>query len=439
MTDRPGQGMFVRKLATAAVRSLYRRVEVYRAAEPIRTGPEVVVSNHFGGFADPLLLLSVSPRVPRILARDKIWEIPVIGWVMKGIGAIPVHKPEDGSGSNDAMFGSAYRALEAGDALMIFPEGITRDEPSIAPIKSGAARIVLGARSRGVQGIAVTPAGIHYEDKAALRSSVSIHIGRHLSLDAEAPSLEAGDAPLDADNRPAVRQLTDTMETRLRRVSPDFADWREARALTAGAEILLRALQGEPATAVSGAHRDVVAGHLARRPPEAKRVVVDAVEAYERDLAAVGMTDAQFAAGVTGGQLLWYLAGWLLLMTVLAPFAAVGLVINLLPALVVKATNLIRAAPAVLATIKPIAAVVAFGIAWSLVIWSVGSRLGFTAAAAAAILLPVYGWAVIFVSEHVVLLWRAFRAWRGSRSPVPLRDRLAAERQRVLDATVEAL
>lgn len=437
MTDRPRQGMLIRKLATALVRSLYRRVEVYRSTEPVLSGPELIVSNHFGGFADPLLLLSASSRLPRILARDKIWEIPVAGWAMSRVGAIPVHKPEDGSGSNDEMFASAYAALEREQALMIFPEGITRDEPSIAPVKSGAARIVLGARARGVEGIVVTPTGIHYEDKATLRSSVSIHVGHPMSLDQEAERLPTGDRPLDADNRPAVRQLTETIETRLRRVSPDFADWREARALTAGSEILLRELQGDPSTPVSGAHRDVIAGHLGRRPRETKHAVVEAVEAYERDLDAVGLTDAQLAAGVTGPRLLWYLAGWLLLMVLLAPFAAVGLAINLVPALLVKATNLVRAAPAVLATVKPIAAVAAFGVTWGLVVWQAVARFGPGAGAVAVLLLPVYGWATIFVSERVVLLWRAYRSWRGSRSP--LRERLADERQGVLEAVAEAL
>lgn len=431
-------GRLPRKLATAAVRALYRRVEVVGEGDPITSGPQLAVANHFGGFADALLLISAMPRMPRILARDKIWETPLVGPAMDAIGAIKVHKRGEGPGSNDRMFSSAYEALGEGDALLIFPEGITRDDPSIAPIKTGAARIVLGARARGTAGIAVTPAGIHYEDKAALRSRVSIHVGRPLWVDAEVAGLEAAGHTVDADSREAVRDLTDDIEVRLRRVAPDFEDWEEARALTSGAEILVRSLQENPRAPVSIAVRDVVAGHLGRRPPEVKGAVVEAVASYERDLDAVGLTDAELTAGISGRRMIAYLAAWAVFVAVLAPFALVGLAINLIPALLVRATGLIRAAPAVLATLRPLAAIVAFGVTWGIVIWQSAARLGPIGAVIAALLLPVYGWAVIAVSERTVLLWRALRAWRGGRRG-DVAGILDRDRAEVVAAVREAL
>ena len=67
---------------------------------------------------------------------------------MNWIGAIPVHKPEDHNSptSNDEMFASCYGALDDAGNILIFPEGVTRNEPSIATVKTGAARIAIGAR-----------------------------------------------------------------------------------------------------------------------------------------------------------------------------------------------------------------------------------------------------------------------------------------------------
>jgi 1-acyl-sn-glycerol-3-phosphate acyltransferase len=161
---------FIKRLVDLAVEALYRSVDMYLPAEEEDTCPPILsVSNHFGGFADPLLLMHAANRRPRIIARDKIWKIPIAGWVMKWLGAIPVHKPEEQNGrtSNDEMFASCYTALEDRKMLLIFPEGITRDDPSIAPIKTGAARIALGARAQGTDGLLIVPVGIHYEDKAA--------------------------------------------------------------------------------------------------------------------------------------------------------------------------------------------------------------------------------------------------------------------------------
>ena len=45
-------------------------------------GPVLLVSNHFGGVSDALVLMSVLPRRPRILADDATWRVPVARQVM---------------------------------------------------------------------------------------------------------------------------------------------------------------------------------------------------------------------------------------------------------------------------------------------------------------------------------------------------------------------
>jgi hypothetical protein len=152
-----------------------------------------------------------------------------------------VHKPDDGGPSaNDQMFSSTYKALADGELVTIFPEGITVDDPSIAHIKTGSARIALGARASGVEGLRLVSAGIHYENKAALRSDVFIDIGWEIDLDAEIGRYAAEGEPQDASNREAVRALTDDMEERLRRAAPDFEDWATAHSLSKAAGVALR-------------------------------------------------------------------------------------------------------------------------------------------------------------------------------------------------------
>ncbi len=52
---------------------------------------------------------------------------------------------------NEDAFVECHRALSAGDVVAIFPEGTTHDRPRIDPIKTGAARIALGARATGAE------------------------------------------------------------------------------------------------------------------------------------------------------------------------------------------------------------------------------------------------------------------------------------------------
>ena len=152
----------LKNIAGLAVRLIYRSVEVRQRDGETAAGPQLSVSNHFGGFADALIQAYALDRVPRFIARDVIWRYPVAKQGMGLVRAIPTHKPEDkGPAGNDQMFGSTYEALGEGDLVMIFPEGITVDDPSIARVKTGAARIALGARASGVKGIQIIPSGIH--------------------------------------------------------------------------------------------------------------------------------------------------------------------------------------------------------------------------------------------------------------------------------------
>ena len=431
---------FIRTLAYRLVWLLYRRVEVYFAPGQVTAGPEVAVSNHFGGFADPLLLMSVLPRRPRIIARDKIWKIPVVGWIMTWVGGIPVHRAVDkGRTGNDQMFASCYRALRDGDEIMIFPEGVTRDDPSIAPVKTGAARIAMGARSDGVTGIKLTAAGIHYENKAALRSRVSIHVGTPLDLDTEIGRIVKPGEPEDTSNHDAVRTLTADIEGQLRRVAPNFEDWTEASALTFGSEVLLRTVQDDPGAPVPISERDRIAALLGRRPAAARAEVVAAVGQYESDLEAVGLSDADLYQNFSAGQFLWHVVWNLLVALLLLPFAIVGVAVNWIPMVLVWLLGRLRVAPAVKATILPMGAILFFGIAWAITAWGANELFGLEGVGGLLLLMPIYLFAVIVLSERLALIWKSVRTWvRQGRVGNP-QERIMADRQQVVDTVTDAL
>jgi hypothetical protein len=358
-------------------------------------------SNHFGGFLDPLLAMYALPRRPRFIARDVIWKIPVARSIMRWIEAIPVHKAEDkGTGDNDQMFNSCYEALSRGEHILIFPEGVTRDQPSIGRFKTGTARIVLGARASGVNGISIVPVGIHYEDKAALRSRVSVIVAEALDLDDELSRYDRGSGDIGPNDREAVRALTADMDRRLRQAAPDFEDWREALALTESAEITLRAI-GRPGEAVSLSQRDRLAGILARGTSEDRAAIRDAFETYREGLDAHSLGDTDLAKNT---HQTWK-TGWarFLLGILLLPYAVVGFLLNLVPFLIVKAVGLVRMAPAAMASLKPIAAILAFGVTWGLAAWAVLERFGLVWAAASLLVMPLYGVATVLLWERVVL------------------------------------
>ena len=427
---------FIQRFVSFAVFFLYEQVEVFTADldDLPWDAPVLAVSNHFGGFADPFLLVYASPVVPRIVARDKIWKVPFAGWIMNAIGAIPVHKPKEHRGptSNKDMFASCYQALADGEPLLIFPEGITREDPSIAPVKTGAARIALGAREEGTSGIRILPIGIHYEDKAALRSKVFINAGTPIDLDATIDHyVPHGEA--SPDNRDAVKRLTADIELYLRRVAPNFADWHEARTLTHAAEVTLRSEAADPAEAVSIADRDMLAADLARADGAARDDVIAATEDLDDDLSGVGLTDAEVYHKMGTGSFVGFLIRSALILLVAIPIALVGLAVNIWPLLLVGAIGLLPIGPAVKATAKPVGAILFFGIAWAIALWQAFGE-SVIGGVIAGILLPVSLAALVYASERVVRLARVARQWIRGRKVEAIGEQVVAKRAAVRHA-----
>jgi 1-acyl-sn-glycerol-3-phosphate acyltransferase len=417
----------------------YRDIEVVSLGEASH-GSTVLVANHFGGLADALLLIHVSPRFPRIVARDVIWTYPLAGRLMRWIGAIPVHRRADvvgGRPNNDTMFSSCYQALREGSLVLIFPEGVTQDDPHIAPVKTGAARIAIGARLSTGDDVALQAAGLHYEDKAAFRSRVLVAFGDPLPTDTHAA------APASADgDRDAVRALTEQVEQRLRQVAPDYHNWDEAADLQLAAQTTVRATSpwADPVIDVPLAASEPIASALAALPAAATEDVRAAARAYRASLAAARRTDATLSLAVARpspqrARRLLDLA----LIVLLAPYAALGAVLGFVPYVAAQATRLLPVSPAVRATILPVVALLAFLIEWMLMSAAAWSGLGWQMGAVTALLVPAFLGATVVVAERAVLSWRGLRRWSSLRGRSERVRRARVRRRELVETSLAAL
>jgi 1-acyl-sn-glycerol-3-phosphate acyltransferase len=88
------------------------------------------------------------------MAWDAIFKIPVLSWLIRRLRAFPV----DIDGADARATREAVRILEAGEAVMIFPEGGRSLDGRLQPFKLGAFRM---ACSRGVPVLPVTIVGGH--------------------------------------------------------------------------------------------------------------------------------------------------------------------------------------------------------------------------------------------------------------------------------------
>src|SRR5690606_19249206 len=84
------------------------------------SGPALLVANHPNSLLDPAAVVAVAGRPIRSLAKAPLFRDPLVGWLIRASGALPVHRRQDDPalvGRNDDTFRAAQQALLAGDAI----------------------------------------------------------------------------------------------------------------------------------------------------------------------------------------------------------------------------------------------------------------------------------------------------------------------------------
>lgn len=134
---------FVVRLARRLLRASKIGVTVYGAEHIPATGGALIAANHTGYY--DFILVGVGPhlrgtRLVRFMAKKSVFDVPVLGSLLRSMGHVPVNRAA-GASSIDA----AVAELEQGRIVGIFPEATISRSFELAQFKTGAARIAHAA------------------------------------------------------------------------------------------------------------------------------------------------------------------------------------------------------------------------------------------------------------------------------------------------------
>lgn len=340
-----GRGSFLRQIIHAiisiALRLFFRRIETASVEKVLKDDPIIFVVNHPNGLVDPALVFVSLPRRVSFLAKSTLFKIPIGGKILKILEALPVYRRiDDGEdmSKNLETFRVCRELLAQNRCIAIFPEGISHDDTKLKPIKTGAARIALGAL--GVSDpkfkiqdsslkLKIMAVGLFYTSKTAFRSEVLIRYGKLIEVEPVELD-EKGEPPLEA-----ILDLTAKIENALRDVTLNLESAEELDSILKAEALFSSVYENlifKDTLTQSFQQLQTLAEKyklLGQNEPEKMRQLNEKITNYENELKTKGVTLESLSIL---DHPTWYVFRYLILrvliVLVFSPLAIIGAIIH---------------------------------------------------------------------------------------------------------------
>jgi 1-acyl-sn-glycerol-3-phosphate acyltransferase len=169
-----------------------------------RSGPFILAPVHRSNIDTPLAC-TVTTRRMRYMGKDSLWKKKPVGWVLSALGGFPVSR---GTADREALR-RCIEVLEAGEPLVLFPEGERKSGEVVQPLFDGVTYIAMKA------GVRVVPVGIGGSERAMPKGKKYLRPSKCVVLVGEAITPPATDGRA---SRSAVKDFSDQLHGELQRL-----------------------------------------------------------------------------------------------------------------------------------------------------------------------------------------------------------------------------
>ncbi len=367
----------------------FRRIERFHAERVPAAGPVLFTSNHPNSVTDSFVIGASVPRKVNFIATVRLFRFGAVKWLLTRCGVIPINRLADDPRAMRKVadtFEECYRVLERGEAVGIFPEGVSYDDSQMREVKSGAARMALELEHRheGRLGLQVVPAGLTYSEKETYRSDVLLNFGEPIRA---ADYLEG----YAEHRKECIRRLTAEIEHRIQALVLHLPQLEHAR-VVAGVKRLyldrLRLGHGIMHEPVSPRAEELVltqgivaaVERVYQTQPERAAAFAARLDAYEGWLRRLKISDEDLALFPEKRKLAGHSLVWTAMAVLGAPVALYGWLHRLLPYAVVRWSVRAFTTPgkrkSQTSTAAIVAGVIAFGVFYALCVGVVYNWFG---------------------------------------------------------------
>lgn len=137
-------------------------------AENIPAEGGVILAPNHVSYLDPPLVGSGIRRQVHFMAKEELFKIPVLGFLIRSVGSFPVRR----STADRTALKKAIDLLAEGRVICIFPEGTRSPDANLLPPELGFAMIALKSRAP------VVPAALFGTERSLSARSSFLRFGR---------------------------------------------------------------------------------------------------------------------------------------------------------------------------------------------------------------------------------------------------------------------
>ncbi|MCH8272052.1 MAG: 1-acyl-sn-glycerol-3-phosphate acyltransferase [Candidatus Marinimicrobia bacterium] len=177
----------IKLLIKLAIEVFFDEIESHHDEFIPTEGPLIIAANHPSSIMDALVLGVKTPREIHYIGHSALFSNAFISKFLLAMGIIPVYRREDNQEknvNNEDMFQAAYKILKEGKCIGIFPEGTSQTDRKVLKLKTGTARIALGAEKQNDfnLGLSIIPLGLYFTARHRFRSKVLLNFGKPIPI-----------------------------------------------------------------------------------------------------------------------------------------------------------------------------------------------------------------------------------------------------------------